>query len=428
MLDLRYLRENADEYRQTLKRRGLDDLNPLLDELLALDIEWRNTTVERDSLREEQNAASKRIGALKRERKNADALIAEMQSVSPPPSHEMDRQLSRPTRPALMKYWMRCQTRRAPEVPDGADENDNVVVKEWGEPKPLDFEPQQHWTLGERLGILDLPRAAKIAGSGFALLKGDGARLVRSLLRFMLDQHTQRGYTEIWAPALANRASLYGAGELPKFEEDMYRAAGHAHDLFLIPTAEVPLTNMHADEILDAESLPIRYCGYTPCFRREAGAAGRDTRGILRIHQFDKVELVKIVAEDASNDEHESLLADAERIVQLLEIPYRVVLMCAGDMGLKHAKQYDIDIWAAGENRWLEVSSVSNFEAYQSRRAGIRYRPEAGAKPIYAHTLNGSGVAVPRLLISLLENNQQADGSVTLPPALAPYFGADRIG
>ncbi len=426
MLDLRYLRENADEYRQALKRRGMDDQNPLLDELLTLDAEWRHTTVERDRLREEQNAASKRIGALKRERKNADALIAEMQSVARR-VHELDKRLS-VQRARLNEIQMTLPNPPHADVPDGSDEKDNVVVKEWGEPKPLDFEPLPHWTLGERLDILDLPRAAKIAGSGFAVLKGDGARLTRSLLRFMLDQHTQRGYTEIWAPALANRASMSGTGQLPKFEEDMYRAAGHAHDLFLIPTAEVPLTNMHADEILDAESMPIRYCGYTPCFRREAGAAGRDTRGILRVHQFDKVELVKIVPADASYDEHESLLADAEHIVQLLEIPYRVVLMCAGDLDFKGAKQYDIEIWSAGEERWLEVSSVSNFEAFQSRRAGIRYRPAPRAKPEYAHTLNGSGVAVPRLLISLLENNQQADGSVAIPPALAPYFGAERIG
>ncbi len=427
MLDLRYLRENADEYRQSLKRRGAENLNPLLDELLQLDAEWRQTTVERDRLREEQNAASKQIGALKRERQNADALIAEMQSVSRR-VHELDKQLSA-QRARLNEIQMTLPNPPHADVPDGLEENDNVVVKEWGERKTFDFEPLPHWTLGERLDILDLPRAAKIAGRGFAVLKGDGARLVRSLLRFMLDQHARRGYTEIWAPALANRSSLLGTGQLPKFDAgQLYRVAGHTHDLFLIPTAEAPLTNMHADEILDAESLPIHYCGYTPCFRREAGAAGRDTRGILRVHQFDKVELVKIVPADSSYEEHERLLADAERIVQLLEIPYRVLLMCAGDMGSVAAKQYDIEIWSAGEGRWLEVSSVSNFEAFQARRAGIRYRPAPKAKPEYAHTLNGSGVAVPRLLISLLENNQQADGSVVIPPALVPYFGAERIG
>ena len=427
MLDLRYLREHSETYRAALERRGMADLYASVEELLRLDAEWRKTTVERDALREEQNAASKRIGDLKREQKDASAIIAEMQSVSRR-VHELDRQLSA-QRSRMDEILLELPNVPDADVPEGLTEEENVVVKKWGTPRSFDFEPLPHWELGARLDILDLPRAAKIVGSGFALLKGDGARLTRALLRLMLDHHTQRGYTEIWAPALANRSSMVGTGQLPKFDEDMlYRAAGHAHDLFLIPTGEVPLTNMHADEILDADQLPIRYCGYTPCFRREAGAAGRDTRGILRVHQFDKVELVKIVPAETSADEHESLLADAERIVQTLEVPYRVTQMCAGDLGFKAVKQYDIEIWSAGEGRWLEVSSVANFESFQSRRAGIRYRPEPNARPVYAHTLNGSGVAIPRMLISLLENNQQKDGSVILPPALIPYFGSDRIG
>ncbi len=434
MLDLRTVRENPEAVRNALTRRHQTDLLAEVDRLLALDTSWRETTVRRDGLRNEQNTVSKEIGRLKREKQDASDVIARMQTVAQE-VRDLDDEL-RDARAQMDAILLMLPNIPHEDVPDGKSEDDNVIVKEWGERPEFDFDPQAHWDLGESLGILDIERGGKISGSGFAVYRGQGAKLQRALISFMLDIHTtEHGYTEIWPPALVNRQSMIGTGQVPKFEDDMYRLAqgaedeaeDEARDLFLIPTAEVPVTNLHAEEILDAADLPIYYAAYTPCFRREAGAAGRDTRGIQRVHQFDKVEMVKFTTAETSYDEHESLLANAEAIIQRLGIPYRVSLMCAGDLDFKGAKQYDVEIWAAGQQRWLEVSSVSNFIDFQSRRANIRYRPEPDARPEFAHTLNGSGVALPRLVISLLENYQQSDGTVRVPEALQPYFGSDVI-
>jgi seryl-tRNA synthetase len=435
MLDLRAVRENPEAIRNALKRRHQTELLTEVDRLLDLDKKWRETTVRRDGLRSEQNTVSKEIGRLKREKQDASDVIARMGQVAQE-VRELDDEL-RDARAQMDAILLMLPNIPHADVPDGATEDDNVIVKEWGERPSFDFEPKAHWDIGEELGILDIERGGKISGRGFAVYRGQGAKLQRALISFMLDLHTtENGYTEIWPPALVNRRSMIGTGQVPKFEDDMYRVAhgegdedGEAgeHDLFLIPTAEVPVTNLHAEEILDAADLPIYYVAYTPCFRREAGAAGRDTRGIQRVHQFDKVEMVKFTSAETSYDEHESLLANAESIIERLNIPYRVSLMCAGDLDFKGAKQYDVEIWAAGQERWLEVSSVSNFIDFQARRANIRYRPDADSRPEFVHTLNGSGVALPRLVISLLENNQQADGSVRVPEALRPYLGSDVI-
>ncbi|MBT3268865.1 serine--tRNA ligase [Candidatus Poribacteria bacterium] len=434
MLDLRTVRDNPEAVRNALTRRHQTDLLGEVDRLLELDLRWRETTVRRDALRNEQNTVSKEIGRLKREKQDATDVIARMQQVAQE-VRELDDEL-RDARAQMDSILLMLPNIPHESVPEGKSEDDNVIVKHWGDRPEFDFEPKAHWDLGADLGILDIERGGKISGRGFAVYKGQGAKLQRALISFMLDIHTtEHGYTEIWPPALVNRQSMIGTGQIPKFEDDMYRldqgagddADEEERDLFLIPTAEVPVTNLHAEEILDADELPIYYAAYTPCFRREAGAAGRDTRGIQRVHQFDKVEMVKFTSAETSYDEHESLLANAEAIIQRLGVPYRVSLMCAGDLDFKGAKQYDVEIWAAGQERWLEVSSVSNFIEFQARRANIRYRPEADARPEFVHTLNGSGVALPRLVISLLENNQEADGTVHVPEALRPYFGSDRI-
>jgi seryl-tRNA synthetase len=310
-------------------------------------------------------------------------------------------------------------------APDG-DAGANRVVRAWGEPLRFDFPPRPHWELGAALGILDLPAGAKLAGSGFPLFRGAGARLVRALSAFMLDLHTrEHGYEEIAPPYLANRPSLVGTGQLPKFEEDLY--AVPSDDLFLIPTAEVPLTNLHRDDILDAADLPRAYCGWTPCFRREAGAHGKDTRGLIRVHQFDKVELVRFCRPEDAEAEHARLTGHAEAVLQRLGLPYRVLELAAGDIGFASARTYDLEVWAAGVGAWLEASSSSTFSDFQARRANIRYRPAPRAKPEFVHTLNASGVAFPRTIIALLENNQAADGSVRVPEALIPYLGVDRL-
>ena len=313
----------------------------------------------------------------------------------------------------------------AAETPDG-DAAANRVVRTWGEPPRFDFTPRPHWELGAALGILDLPAGAKLAGSGFPLLRGAGARLSRALASFMLDLHTrEHGYEEVAPPYLVNRATLTGTGQLPKFEEDLYGIP--SDDLFLIPTAEVPVTNIHRDEILEAGNLPLGYCAWTPCFRREAGAHGKDTRGLIRVHQFDKVELVRFTRPDESAAEHERLTGHAEAVLQRLGLPYRVLELAAGDTGFGSARTFDLEVWAAGVGTWLEASSSSTFTDFQARRANIRFRPEPKAKPEFVHTLNASGVAFPRTIIALLENNQAADGSVRVPEALVPYLGVDRL-
>ena len=429
MLDLKFIRQNPDTVRRMLKDRRVDvDLDQLIDS----DQQWLEAQKNVEDLRQQQNAVSKEIGQLKKNRQDASSQIAEMKQVS-----DQIKQLNEQTqqlKQEVNRILMYLPNLPDQSVPVGADESDNPEIKSWGENPTFDFSPKPHWDLAVQHDLIDFQRAAKVSGSNFALFTGVGARLERALINFMLDLHiTKHGYTEVSPPFVANRPSMTGTGQLPKFEEDMYRCNQDSDnpdsDLFLIPTAEVPVTNLLADEILDGEQLPIYYTAYTPCFRREAGSYGKDTRGLVRLHQFDKVEMVKFTTPETSYDEHESLLQDAEDVVQALGLPYRVISLCTGDLGFSAAKCYDIEVWAAGQERFLEISSCSNFEDFQARRANIRYRPEKGAKPELVHTLNASGLALPRVMIALLENNQQADGSIRLPVVLQPYMaGLKQIG
>ena len=429
MLDLKFIRQNPDTVRRMLKDRRVD---VDLDQLIDADQQWLEAQKNVEDLRQQQNAVSKEIGQLKKNRQDASSQIAEMKQVS-----DQIKQLNEQTQQLKQKVnriLMYLPNLLDQSVPVGADESDNPEIKSWGENPTFDFTPKPHWDLAAQHDLIDFQRAAKVSGSNFALFTGVGARLERALINFMLDLHiTKHGYTEVSPPFVANRPSMTGTGQLPKFEEDMYRCNQDSDnpdsDLFLIPTAEVPVTNLLADEILDGEQLPIYYTAYTPCFRREAGSYGKDTRGLVRLHQFDKVEMVKFATPETSYDEHESLLQDAEDVVQALGLPYRVISLCTGDLGFSAAKCYDIEVWAAGQERFLEISSCSNFEDFQARRANIRYRPEKGAKPELVHTLNASGLALPRVMIALLENNQQADGSIRLPVVLQPYMaGLKQIG
>jgi seryl-tRNA synthetase len=415
MLDLRFIRANPDAVRKAVADKGE---SADLDRLLAVDEELRANIVEADALKQERNAESERIAALKKAGDDASEPIARMREVSAR-IKGYDEKIAG-LRDELSALELTVPNVPHESVPVGADEEDNVVVREWGEPGSRCAEPVPHWELGEALGILNLKAASKVAGSGFVCLVGAGALLERALIRFMLDAHTrEHGYTEVAPPFVAGRDAMEGTGQLPKLEDDMYRC--EEDDLFLIPTAEVPLTNLHRDEILDGERLPIYYAAYTPCFRREAGSYGKDTRGLIRVHQFDKVEMVKYVEPSTSYDELESLTANAEVILQRLKLPYRVKVLCTGDLSFAAAKCYDIDVWAAGVRKWLEVSSCSNFEDFQARRAGIRFRP-AGGKAEYVHTLNGSGVALPRTVIAIIENYQTGDGRIEVPEALRPYM------
>ena len=423
MIDLKLLRASPAQVRAALARRGDSTLTRLLDEIEALDMKRRTLTGQLDQLKAERNDAAK-----------ADALTAKAQGGLPDATTAARRELGsrittleaelRQIESVLEAKTLFVPNSPLPEVPDG-DASNNAVVRSWGTPAPKGGQP--HWEIGERLGILDLARGAKLAGSGFPVLVGAGARLARALINFMLDLHTrEHGYLEVEPPLVVRREVMTGTGQLPKFEDDAYRL--QTDDLFLIPTAEVPVTNLHRDEILDGAALPKGYVAYTPCFRREAGAAGKDTRGLLRVHQFDKVELVRFCRGADSPAEHEKITGHAEEVLRRLELPYRVVLLATGDLGFAGAKTYDLEVWAPGVGQWLEVSSSSTFTDYQARRANIRCRARAGEKPEFVHTLNASGVALPRTLAALLETRQQADGSVTLPPALTPYFGADRFG
>jgi len=420
MLDLAFIRENADLVRAAIRNKG-DRTD--LDALLALDVERRKMLVELETLRATQNKVSKEIASLKKSGASADGLMQEMRSVA-------DRVKERDTALREVEAKLRDLLIRVPNVPAddapvGRTAEENAPVRSWGEPAKPPFEPKPHWEIAAKLDIIDFERAAKIAGSHFALFKGDGARLERALINFMIELHSRKhGYTEIWPPLLVNRVCMFGTGQLPKLEEDMYRC--ELDDLFLIPTAEVPVTNIHRDETLDRKLLPVKYVAYTPCFRREAGSYGRDTRALMRVHQFDKVELVKFVRPETSYDELEKLLADAEEVLQLLELPYRVMKLCTGEMSFAAAKCYDIECWAPGVKRWMEVSSCSNYEAFQARRANIRFRDDSG-KLEFVHTLNGSGVALARTVLCLLETHQREDGSVLIPPALRPYMGGQEM-
>ena len=414
MLALDFIRKNPDEVRRAvvLKREG----DPaIVDQILELDERWRGWLAQAESLRAEQNARSKEYSRTK-----DGALVARMRELA-----ETVKALN--AQAGDVKAELDALLLRVPNVfhesvPVGETFADNVVVREWGEEPRFDFEPRPHYELGEALDIMDFERAARVSGSRFAFLKGDGARLERALIQLMLDTHTQEhGYREVLPPFLVNSASMLGTAQLPKFGEDAFRVEGR--DLWLIPTAEVPLTNLHREEILDAAALPLRYVAYSPCWRSEAGSAGKDTRGYIRLHQFHKVELVKLTTPDTSLDELESLTADAESILRRLGLRYRVLSMCTGEMGFAQYKKYDLEAWAPGLGRYLEVSSCSVFSDFQARRAGIRFRGIRGEAPRFVHTLNGSGLATTRTLSALLETYQRADGSISIPEALRPYMG-----
>ncbi len=422
MLDPRYIRSHPEEVRAGLEKKGE---TVALDEFLQLDEKRRKILVEVEGLRAQLNTASKEIGEKKRRGEPVEEQTRRAADLREQ-IKELDQQLS-VVEQELEALLLRIPNIPHPSVPVG-DESASQVVRTWGEIRSFSFPPKPHWEIGHSLGIFDFERATRVTGVGgvgFPLFKGEGALLARALINFMLDLHTTKhGYQEVWPPALASRASLIGTAQLPKFEEDMYRI--ERDDLFLIPTAEVPLANLHREEILDGSRLPLYYTAYTPCFRREAGAAGKDTRGLLRVHQFDKVELVKVCRPEESYEELEKMVRDAEEVLQLLELPYRVVLLASQDLTFASAKTYDLEAYAPGVDRWLEVSSCSNTEAFQARRSNTRYRPAPGAKPEFVHLLNGSGVALPRLIAALLENNQEEDGSVRLPEVLWPYMGGKK--
>ena len=419
MLSIELIRNEADAVRAALVRRAEDD--DCLDQILLLDAQRRAAITQGDELRSRRNQVSRAIGQARSQgQPPPDDVVAEMRAVGQQISALEDtvRALDAQINAAMLELPNLPHA----SVPDGAGETANIVLRHWGDLPSYDFEPQPHWDLAERLGIIDFQRGVKLAGSRFYTLHGYGARLERAIIAWMLDLHGQEhGYTELALPVLVRREIMEGSGNLPRFADNLYH--DDEDDLWLIPTAEVPVTNLHRDEILAAADLPLYYVAQTPCFRREKAAAGRDTRGIKRVHQFNKVEMYKFVAPETSFDELESLLANAETVCQRLNLPYRVLQLCAGDISFPSAKSYDVEVWAAGSREWLEVSSCSNCTDFQARRANIRYRPGAGERPRYVHTLNGSGLALPRVIIALLENNQQPDGSVAIPETLQPYTG-----
>jgi len=421
MLSMEFIRSEPDKVKAAARDKRCD---VDIDGLLSLDVERRELLHQVEELRSERNAASKSIAAKKKAGEPLDDTFDMLRQLSERIKGlegelgKLDAQVE-----AMQLSVPNCP---ADTAPAGTKPEDNVARHSWGEPREFDFEPKPHWDLAAGLGLIDFERGAKLSGTGFALFTGLGARLQRALICFMLDFHiAEHGYTEVWPPAVVTRPCMTGTGQLPKMEEDMYRV--DQDDLFLIPTAEVPVTNIHREEIVDGARLPIYYTAYTPCFRREAGSYGKDTKGLIRVHQFDKVEMVRFVRPETSYDELESLLGNAEAVLQRLGLHYRVLELCRGDMSFAAAKCYDLELWAPGCQRWLEVSSCSNFEDFQARRAGIRFR-DKGGKPQFVHTLNGSGVALPRLVITVLERYQQADGTVSVPEALRPYMGGlERI-
>jgi seryl-tRNA synthetase len=416
MLEIKYLRQNLSMVKEALAARGH---KADLDAFQKSDDDRRAVLQEIESLRHERNVVSDRIAEMKKAGENADAIVAEMRAVSSK-IKELDKQLSA-SQEAIDDFLLGLPNIPHPTVPIGKDEADNPEVKKVGSVPEFEFEPQAHWDIGSRLNILDLDRAARITGARFPLYFGAGARLERALINFMLDTHTAKhGYKEVLPPFMVNRESMTHTGQLPKFEDDLFKLSGW--DYFMIPTAEVPVTNIHQGEILDEDQLPICYTAYTPCFRSEAGSHGKDTRGLIRQHQFNKVELVKFSHPESSYDELESLLNNAETILKKLDLPYRVIELCTGDLGFSSAKTYDIEVWMPTQGVYREISSCSNFEEFQARRAGIRYKPKGKKGTALVHTLNGSGLAVGRTVAAILENFQQADGSVTIPEMLQPYM------
>ncbi|MGD8968723.1 MAG: serine--tRNA ligase [Anaerolineae bacterium] len=421
MLDLAFIRERSNEVAAGLEKLGADPLQ--VDTILALDERRRGLLTEVETLRATRNRVSKEIGRL-RDQEERKRLIVQMRDVG----DRIDA-LEEPldaVEAELEAAMLGVPNLPHESVPVGPDETHNVVLEQWGEPRPFDFEPLAHWDLGPELGIIDFEKGVKLSGSRFYILRGAGARLQRALIAWMLDVHTrEHGYTEIYPPFVVKEQCMWGAGQLPKFSDNIYHDV--EDDMWLVGTAEIPLTNLHRDEILDADDLPIHYVAYSACFRREKMSAGRDVRGIKRGHQFDKVEMYKFTEPETSYDELESLVQDGLDICRRLGVPYRLVQMCTGDLGFTAAKKYDIEMWAPGCQEWLEVSSLSNCEAFQARRANVRYRPEPGSRPRFVHTLNGSGLALPRVMIAVIENYQQADGSMVVPEVLQPWMGGIEV-
>ena len=421
MLDIRVIRENPERVKEAVRSRN-GDLDAQIDELLAIDQERRALQQKNDSLKQQQNAASKEIPQIKKAGGDASEIFAKMAEIKTEVKANDEKLAELADR--QKKIVLEIPNIPDESVPLGKDDTENVEIRRWGEPKDFGFEPKAHWDIGAALGILDPETAAKVTGTRFHFYRGAGAKLERSVINYYLNTHTEHGYTEIFPPFLVNRASMTGTGQLPKFEEDAFKTTD---DYFLIPTAEVPVTNMYRDDILDGNELPFKYCAYSACFRAEAGSAGRDTRGLIRQHQFNKVELVKFARPENSFEELESLTADAERVLQGLGLPYRVVCLSSGDLGLSSAKTYDIEVWMPSYGRYVEISSCSNFVDFQARRMNIRFKDGPNDKPQLVHTLNGSGVAIGRTVAAILENFQNEDGSVTVPEALRPYFGTDVI-
>lgn len=421
MLDIKVLRENPQKVKDAMRSRN-KDMDASVDEVLEIDEQRRKIMTSSDALRKQQNDASKKIPQLKKEGGDVSAIFAEMGKLKETikKNDEQIAELEEKQKNIMYEF----PNVPNPSVPVGKDDSDNVEVRKFSEPRKFDFEPKAHWDLGADLDILDPETAGKVTGTRFTFYRGLGARLERAIINFYLNTHTENGYTEIMPPFLVNRASMTGTGQLPKFEEDAFKTT---NDLFLIPTAEVPVTNMHRSEILDGSKLPIKYCAYSACFRSEAGSAGRDTRGLIRQHQFNKVELVKFVKPEDSYDELEKLTNDAERVLQLLGLPYRVVTLSTGDLGFSSAKTYDIEVWMPSYNRYVEISSCSNFEDFQARRAAIRFKDGPKDKAKLVHTINGSGVAIGRTTAAILENYQNEDGTVTIPDVLVPFMGTDKI-
>lgn len=422
MLDIKIIRQSPDAVKAKLRTRNAN-YDDAIDELLKIDLRRREVIADSERRKARQNAVSKQIPAMKKAGEDTAAIMAEMRELS-------DAVKADDTELGELEERQTALLLTVPNIPNdtvpvGRDDSENVEVRRWSEPRNFGFEPRAHWDLGASLGILDPETAAKVTGTRFTFYRGLGARLERAVVNFYLDGHTANGYTEIFPPFIVNRASMTGTGQLPKFEEDAFKLTND--DYFLIPTAEVPVTNMHRGEILNGSDLPLKYCAYSACFRAEAGSAGRDTRGLIRQHQFNKVELVKFCKPETSYDELESLTNDAEKMLQILGLPYRVVALSTGDMGFSSAKTYDIEVWMPSYGRYLEISSCSNFEDYQARRASIRYKDGPKDKARFVHTLNGSGLAIGRTVAAIIENYQNADGTVTVPEALVPYMGTDII-
>lgn len=424
MLDIKLVRSKPEAVVESLRKRRGD--TALVEAVLNLDKEKRELLAESEQLKNRRNVVSDEIAKMKKSGGDAQSMIVEMREVSQT-IKDMDEKL-RGLDARMEEVVMGIPNLLHESVPEGDSDADNPVIREWGSPTEFDFEPKAHWEIGEDLDVLDFERGSKISGARFTVSKGQGARLERALVNFMLDLHTQQhGYTEVFTPFMVNGSSMEGTGQLPKFAEDMFKI--EASDFYLIPTAEVPVTNLYREEIVPEADLPIWHCAYSACFRAEAGAAGRDTRGLIRQHQFNKVELVKFVHPSNSYEELESLTANAERVLELLELPYRTVTLCSGDVGFSSAKTYDLEVWLPSQNTYREISSCSNFEDFQARRANIRFKPGNGGKPVFVHTLNGSGIAVGRTVAAILENYQEEDGTVEVPEVLVPYMGGlQKIG